>query len=186
MDTPEPRRLIILGCTGSIGVNALDVVANLDASSTPGPRFDVVGLAAGTRAADLDAQCTRFTVADAAIAEKEKFAKLYTEMQKLAEERQTQAEGSAKGGHGLIAAILADRRDRAIAGVGLVAQGGGAIVGAALEGTRSAQLIGSRRGRARGTSGGARGHRGHARGGGARHGASARNVRLGALLRGDR
>ncbi len=69
MDTPEPRRLIILGSTGSIGVNALDVVANLDASSTPGPRFDVVGLAAGTRAADLDAQCTRFAVPDAAIAE---------------------------------------------------------------------------------------------------------------------
>jgi 1-deoxy-D-xylulose-5-phosphate reductoisomerase len=50
------RRVLILGSTGSIGTQALDVIrANRD-------RFDVVGLAAGTDAAGLAAQAAEFGV----------------------------------------------------------------------------------------------------------------------------
>ena len=56
------RRVVILGSTGSIGTQALDVIAaNPD-------RFEVVGLAAGTqRATQLAAQAERFGVADTAL-----------------------------------------------------------------------------------------------------------------------
>ncbi|WP_172582785.1 1-deoxy-D-xylulose-5-phosphate reductoisomerase [Subtercola boreus] len=55
------RRVIILGSTGSIGVQALDVIrANPE-------RFDVVGLAAGTNRAAMDAQATEFGVTDTAL-----------------------------------------------------------------------------------------------------------------------
>jgi len=55
------RRIIILGSTGSIGTQALDVVrANRD-------RFEVVGLAAGTDAAGMAAQAAEFGVADTAL-----------------------------------------------------------------------------------------------------------------------
>jgi 1-deoxy-D-xylulose-5-phosphate reductoisomerase len=50
----RPRRLVVLGSTGSIGTNTLDVVAAL-----PG-RFAVVGLAARSRRAELFAQAERF------------------------------------------------------------------------------------------------------------------------------
>lgn len=50
----RPRRLVVLGSTGSIGTNTLDVVAAL-----PG-RFEVVGLAARSRRAELFAQAARF------------------------------------------------------------------------------------------------------------------------------
>ena len=50
------RRVIILGSTGSIGVQALDVIAaNPD-------RFTVVGLTAGTNRDELDRQATAFNV----------------------------------------------------------------------------------------------------------------------------
>ncbi|WP_022881720.1 1-deoxy-D-xylulose-5-phosphate reductoisomerase [Gryllotalpicola ginsengisoli] len=50
------RRVVILGSTGSIGTQALDVVrANRD-------RFEVVGLSAGTDAAGLAAQAAEFGV----------------------------------------------------------------------------------------------------------------------------
>jgi 1-deoxy-D-xylulose-5-phosphate reductoisomerase len=49
-----PRRLVVLGSTGSIGTNTLDVVAAL-----PG-RFEVVGLAARSRRAELFDQARRF------------------------------------------------------------------------------------------------------------------------------
>lgn len=67
VDRPS-RRVIVLGSTGSIGVSALDVVASLDAAESAGPRFEVIGLAAGTRAADLEAQAARFDVRDLALA----------------------------------------------------------------------------------------------------------------------
>ena len=68
-DADRPaRRVIVLGSTGSIGVSALDVVASLDAATTPGPRFEVVGLAAGTRGGDLEAQAARFGVEEVAVA----------------------------------------------------------------------------------------------------------------------
>ncbi|MEA9985167.1 MULTISPECIES: 1-deoxy-D-xylulose-5-phosphate reductoisomerase [Subtercola] len=55
------RRVIILGSTGSIGVQALDVIrANPE-------RFDVVGLAAGTNRAAMDAQAAEFGVTDVAL-----------------------------------------------------------------------------------------------------------------------
>ena len=50
------RRILILGSTGSIGTQALDVIrANPD-------RFEVVGLAAGTQRAEMDAQAAEFGV----------------------------------------------------------------------------------------------------------------------------
>jgi 1-deoxy-D-xylulose-5-phosphate reductoisomerase len=50
----RPRRLVVLGSTGSIGTNTLDVVAAL-----PG-RFEVIGLAAHSRRAELFEQAARF------------------------------------------------------------------------------------------------------------------------------
>ena len=44
---PSPRRLILLGSTGSIGTNALEVVEHLHQRQLM--RFEVVGLAAATR-----------------------------------------------------------------------------------------------------------------------------------------
>lgn len=55
------RRVIILGSTGSIGTQALEVIAaNPD-------RFEVVGLAAGTNSALLEAQASQFGVANAVL-----------------------------------------------------------------------------------------------------------------------
>jgi len=55
------RRVVILGSTGSIGTQALDVIrANRD-------RFEVVGLAAGTDAARLAAQASEFSVTHTAL-----------------------------------------------------------------------------------------------------------------------
>ena len=50
------RRILILGSTGSIGTQALDVIrANRE-------RFEVVGLAAGSRRGEMDAQAAEFGV----------------------------------------------------------------------------------------------------------------------------
>ena len=55
------RRVIVLGSTGSIGVQALDVIAaNPD-------RFEIVGLAAGTNGAVVAEQASRFGVEDTAL-----------------------------------------------------------------------------------------------------------------------
>ncbi|MFF2051708.1 1-deoxy-D-xylulose-5-phosphate reductoisomerase [Leifsonia sp. NPDC058194] len=59
--TGGPRRVILLGSTGSIGTQALDVVAaNPDL-------FTVVGLTAGRNAEGLAAQAERFGVAETAL-----------------------------------------------------------------------------------------------------------------------
>jgi 1-deoxy-D-xylulose-5-phosphate reductoisomerase len=66
-----PRRLIILGSTGSIGTQALEVVAHLNSLHEQGAsrhHYEVVGLAAGTNAALLAGQAERFEVRDAALA----------------------------------------------------------------------------------------------------------------------
>lgn len=58
-----PRRIIILGSTGSIGTSTLDVVAHLNQLHARGAypdRFDVVGLAAGHNSALLADQAARF------------------------------------------------------------------------------------------------------------------------------
>ncbi len=68
-DLSTPRRVIVLGSTGSIGVSALDVVEALEASDHPGPRFEIVGLAAGRRGDTLESQAARFGVKDVAIAD---------------------------------------------------------------------------------------------------------------------
>ncbi|ALJ21150.1 1-deoxy-D-xylulose-5-phosphate reductoisomerase [Microbacterium sp. No. 7] len=55
------RRIVILGSTGSIGTQALDVVrAHRD-------RFEVVGLATGSRAAEMGAQAAEFGVPHTAL-----------------------------------------------------------------------------------------------------------------------
>ncbi len=72
-ESNDPRRIIILGSTGSIGVGALDVVEHLAAAEKrPGestPTFEVVGLAAGRRGDVLEKQADRFSVRDVALAD---------------------------------------------------------------------------------------------------------------------
>ncbi|THG32397.1 1-deoxy-D-xylulose-5-phosphate reductoisomerase [Naasia lichenicola] len=55
------RRVLILGSTGSIGTQAIDVIA-----ANPN-RFEIVGLSAGTDAAQLAEQAERFGVAHTAL-----------------------------------------------------------------------------------------------------------------------
>ncbi|HEX3152105.1 MAG TPA: 1-deoxy-D-xylulose-5-phosphate reductoisomerase [Gemmataceae bacterium] len=50
----RPRRIVVLGSTGSIGVSALDVIAALP------DRFEVIGLAARSRKSELFEQARRF------------------------------------------------------------------------------------------------------------------------------
>jgi len=57
------KRVLILGSTGSIGTSALKVAAQIP------ERMEVVGLAAGTRVADLAAQAKRWEVSQVSIAE---------------------------------------------------------------------------------------------------------------------
>lgn len=66
------RRLIILGSTGSIGTQTLEVVAHLNALYERGVfahRYEVVGLAAGKGADLLSEQAQRFGVRELAIAQ---------------------------------------------------------------------------------------------------------------------
>lgn len=67
----QPRRLIILGSTGSIGTQTLGVVEHVnrlhDAGRSP-VRFDVVGLAAGVNTGLLAEQARRFGVGELAVA----------------------------------------------------------------------------------------------------------------------
>lgn len=70
--TPTTRRLIVLGSTGSIGRQTLDVVSHLAARARAEgepPPFEVVGLAAGRRAADLAEQAAAHRVGHVAICE---------------------------------------------------------------------------------------------------------------------
>ena len=60
------RRLFVLGSTGSIGCNTLDVVAQLNAAGAM--HFDVVGLATGANTAALADQASRFNVPNVAVA----------------------------------------------------------------------------------------------------------------------
>ena len=64
------QRVIILGSTGSIGTQALDVIR---ANPT---RFDVVGLAAGSNRALLDEQAAEFHVDDTALGADRKSTRL--------------------------------------------------------------------------------------------------------------
>ncbi len=64
---PSPRRLILLGSTGSIGTNALEVVEHLHQRQLM--RFEVVGLAAATRSTVVAEQAKRFGVEHVAVAD---------------------------------------------------------------------------------------------------------------------
>ena len=67
---PQPRRVILLGSTGSIGVNTLDVLEHL------GDGFKVVGLAAGSQADLLAEQAAKFGVEHVALASEQAAAAL--------------------------------------------------------------------------------------------------------------
>jgi len=77
--TPETqasatRRVIILGSTGSIGTQAIDVVRHVNGlheAGRCGTRLEVVGLAAGSRAAEVFAQAERLGVRDVALADED-------------------------------------------------------------------------------------------------------------------
>ena len=69
---PETRRLIILGSTGSIGVQTLEVVERLNALAERGEhptRYEIVALAAGRNASRLREQASRFRVRHLALAD---------------------------------------------------------------------------------------------------------------------
>jgi 1-deoxy-D-xylulose-5-phosphate reductoisomerase len=63
----HPRRLILLGSTGSIGVNTLSVVQHLHDLGSH--RFEIVGLAAGSNAQRVLEQARAFSVSHVAIAD---------------------------------------------------------------------------------------------------------------------
>jgi 1-deoxy-D-xylulose-5-phosphate reductoisomerase len=68
---PQRRKLLILGSTGSIGTQALEVVAHVNELAKAGRspiEFEVVGLAAGKNARLLAEQARRFGVRDLALA----------------------------------------------------------------------------------------------------------------------
>ena len=72
MLSPSPlpvlsKKLIILGSTGSIGVNTLNVVEHLNATGSA--KIQVAGLAAGKNAATLIEQAKKFNVTSIAIAD---------------------------------------------------------------------------------------------------------------------
>ena len=64
---PAPRRIIVLGSTGSIGTATLEVVRHLRESG--GPSYEVVGLAAGSNAARVAAQAEAFGVRHVALSD---------------------------------------------------------------------------------------------------------------------
>jgi 1-deoxy-D-xylulose-5-phosphate reductoisomerase len=71
----SPRRIIVLGSTGSIGVQTLDVVAHLNRLADQGlfpHRYEVVGLAAGRNVDCVLEQARQFGVRDVAVAESAK------------------------------------------------------------------------------------------------------------------
>ena len=69
MTTPKPtrRRVILLGSTGSIGCNTIEVVEHLNRQADW--QFEIVGLATGSNAARVAGQAGRFGVRHVAIAD---------------------------------------------------------------------------------------------------------------------
>jgi 1-deoxy-D-xylulose-5-phosphate reductoisomerase len=69
---PGVCRIIVLGSTGSIGTQTLEVIEHLGHLHAAGhwpTRYEVVGLAAGTRSALVQEQCVRLNVRHTALAE---------------------------------------------------------------------------------------------------------------------
>lgn len=73
-DIPRTGRIILLGSTGSIGVNTIKVVEHLNAHTDS--HFEIVGLAAGRRADILLEQATALNVQAVAIADSERRSEL--------------------------------------------------------------------------------------------------------------
>jgi 1-deoxy-D-xylulose-5-phosphate reductoisomerase len=69
-----PRRLILLGSTGSIGTSTIEVLRHLRRSG--GPSFTVIGLAAGSNAGLLSEQAREFGVHELAVADESAAAAL--------------------------------------------------------------------------------------------------------------
>jgi len=65
-DRERPIRLVLLGSTGSIGTQTVEVLAGLERA---GRRFEVVGLAAGSNARVLEAQASALGVSRVALAD---------------------------------------------------------------------------------------------------------------------
>ncbi|MCC7193005.1 MAG: 1-deoxy-D-xylulose-5-phosphate reductoisomerase [Phycisphaeraceae bacterium] len=76
------RRLVVLGSTGSIGVNTLNVVEHLNAlaDENGNSSFDVVGLAAGRKADVLVEQTRKFHVPAVAIADPQQAQEMATRL----------------------------------------------------------------------------------------------------------
>ena len=64
---PRTGRILLLGSTGSIGVNTIEVVRHL--ADQDGPTFEIVALAGGRRAKELRLQAEALGVRDIAIAD---------------------------------------------------------------------------------------------------------------------
>ena len=64
------KRVLILGSTGSIGTSALTVARQIP------ERMEIVGLAAGTRVEELDAQAREFGVTDLCLADESRLGEL--------------------------------------------------------------------------------------------------------------
>jgi 1-deoxy-D-xylulose-5-phosphate reductoisomerase len=71
---PRTGRILLLGSTGSIGVNTIEVVRHL--SNHGGPEFEIVALAGGRRATELRAQAESLGVQDIAIADESRAGEL--------------------------------------------------------------------------------------------------------------
>ncbi len=68
--SPPTRRLVVMGSTGSIGVNTLKVVEHLNAARPNGqPQVKIVGLAAGRSVKQLVEQAKRFNAPAVAISD---------------------------------------------------------------------------------------------------------------------
>lgn len=88
--TSQKRRIVVLGSTGSIGVQTLDVVRRHS------DKLEIVGLAAGTRAKDLLAQAKEFGVSHIALGMRN--CAEDTILDELAEHVESLSRGSSVGG----------------------------------------------------------------------------------------
>ena len=106
MNKPHPVGVTLLGSTGSIGVNTLDVLAR-----HPG-RFRVIALTANSRVQELAEQCVRFQPHYAVMADADAATRLYEALKKTAPDVQV-----LSGPEGLIKVAALDAVDFVMAGI---------------------------------------------------------------------
>jgi 1-deoxy-D-xylulose-5-phosphate reductoisomerase len=106
MINPHPVGITLLGSTGSIGVNTLDVVARHP------DRFRVIALTANSRVKKLAEQCIRFQPQYAVMADADAATCLHDELKKLAPDVQV-----LSGPEGLIRVAGLDTVDFVMAGI---------------------------------------------------------------------